>query len=400
MPAFAQIPASDENAHQRSVYRGLFARFLLKPLLALLLLIASKEASAQNPVSGFNPADLSGTSYGVLINGGAFTADNARMPMIRLFENDWAAPGHPQDMNRAIAYWDADAGALLNGWRLAVFHRGEFLVKADRDTLEFLRMINIKEALPTGRAFDISLSVDGFSAKGVELSKGIEVFKGLAAGVTARYLYGDMVQSGTVSGGVLATSPSTYDFNFLIDYDYDSNLVYPRKAVPGIGNGYSFDVGLRYTAGAFFSAGVLVRDVLGKIYWKNVPYTTATAVSNVVTLDSSGYQQYRPTIQGFEGYRDFTQRIPLKVDIDLHGSVGPLTVSPNVNIINGLPLYWVFLDYKVSPKTSVNAGYNVNYRTYSLGVAYKKSLLSVYTSHIDPNKAASLGIKLLIWLEW
>lgn len=368
--------------------------------MVLLILVASKEASAQNPISGFNPADLAGTSYGIFFGGGAFTADNARMPMIKLFENDWGAPGHPQDNNRAIALWDSDIGALFSGWRLAVFHRGEFLIKADRDTLDFLRMINTKEPLPTGRAFDISLSADGFSAEGVELSKGIEVFKGLSAGVTARYLYGDMVQSGTVSGSVLATSPSTYDFNFLIDYNYDSNLVYSRKAVPGIGNGYSFDFGLRYTAGTFFNAGVLVRDILGRIYWRNVPYTTATAVSNVVSLDSSGYQRYSPTIQGFEGYRDFTQRIPMKVDIDLNGSIGPLTVSPNVNIINGMPLYWVFLDYKVTPKTSFNAGYNVNYRTYSLGVAYKKSLLSVYTSHIAPNKAASLGIKLLIWFEW
>jgi hypothetical protein len=60
----------------------------------------------------------------------------------------------------------------------------------------------------------------------------------------------------------------------------------------------------------------------------------------------------------------------------------------------------MFLDYKATPNTSIKAGYNANFRTYSLGAAYKRSMLSFYTSHIDPSKAASLGISLLIWYEW
>lgn len=399
-PSSLFTEASGTEHRLRSFFREETLLFFSKFLLVLLFTLYSGEAFAQSPLSGFNPADLAETPDGIFLDGRAFTADNARMPIVGLLGNDWGSQGHPQDMNRALAYWDADAGAAYRGWRLAGFHRGEFLIKANRDTVDFLRMINLKEDLPTGRAFEVSLSADGFSAKGVEVSKGITLFKGLSAGFTARYLSGEMVQAGSISGGVTATSPKTYDFSFLIDYDYDSNLVYPREATPGTGNGYSFDVGLRYSAGEVFSAGVLFRDILGRIYWKNVPYTTATAVSKVTSLDSSGYQQYRPTIQGFEGYRDFTQKIPLKVDIDLSGSLGPLTISPKVNIINGRPLYWVFLGYKATRNTSFNAGYNANFRTYSLGAAYKKSLLSVYTSHIDPSGAASLGVSLLVWYEW
>jgi len=384
----------------RSLFLGRNLLFFSKFLLTVLFILSSSEGFALSPLSGFNPADLAETPNGIFLEGSAFTADTARMPIVGLLRDDWGSPGRPQDMNRASAYWDADAGAVYRGWRLAGFHRGEFLIKANRDTLDFLRMINLKEDLPTGRAFEVSLTADGFSAKGVEVSKGISIFKGLNAGVTARYLSGEMVQAGSLSGSVTATSPTTYDFSFLIDYDYDRNLVYPRKATPGTGNGYSFDIGLRYSAGKVFSAGVLFRDILGRIYWKNVPYTTATAVSKVMSFDSSGYQQYRPTIQGFEGYRDFTQKIPLKVDIDLSGSLGPLTISPKVNIMNGRPLYWVFLGYKATRNTSFNAGYNANFKTYSLGATYKNSLLSVYTSHIDPSKAASLGISLLAWYEW
>lgn len=399
-PSPLSAAAPGRAYHQRSFFRKKALLLFSEFLLVLLFILSSSEAFALSPLSGFNPADLAETPDGVFLDANAFTADNARMPVVGLLGNDWGSPGHPQDMNRALAYWDADAGAAYRGWRLAGFHRGEFLIKANRDTVDFLRMINIKEPLPTGRAFEVSLSADGFSAKGVEVSKGISLFKGLNAGFTARYLSGEMVQAGSLSGGVVATSPNTYDFNFLIDYDYDSNLVYHREATPGTGNGYSFDAGLRYSAGKAFSAGVLFRDILGRIYWKNVPYTTATAVSKVISFDSSGYQQYRPTIQGFEGYRDFTQKIPLKVDIDLSGSLGPLTVSPKVNIINGRPLYWVFLDYKATQNTSFNAGYNANFRTYSLGAAYKKSRLSVYTSHIDPSGAAALGVSLLVWYEW
>ncbi len=364
--------------------------------------VSAHHALAKSPLSGFNPADLADNKApAIFFDARGFAADNAGIPVIGLLWNDWDPSVSPQaGLNRAIVYWNTDTGAAYGGFRVAGFYRGEFYIDANKDTVDFLGMINRKEALPAGRVFDIKLSSIGYSAKGIEVSKGIALFKGLSAGVTARYISGGMLQDATITGSVKATSRTTYDFNFLLDYNYDKNLVYPRVAVPGTGNGYSFDFGLRYSAGEVLSAGVLLRDIGGRLYWRNVPFSTAAAVSNIKSFDSFGYQQYRPSIQGFEGYRDFTQMLPLKVDADITAVLGRVTLSPEVNIIKGRPLYWVFLGYKATENASFSAGYNTNYKAWSAGLAYKKSLLSVYSSGIDPVRAPALGAALTILWDW
>jgi len=353
-----------------------------------------------SPLSGFNPADLADVHGAVFFEGRGFAADNAGLSVIGLLRNDWGATDAPQPSNRALAYWDTATGVAYKGWRIAGFYRGEFYIDANRDTVDFLAMINRRAQLPVGRVFNIDLSSNGFSAKGIEVSKGIELLKGLRAGVTARYISGEMLQFGTLTGNATPTAPNAYDFNFLLDYSYDRNIIYPRQATPGTGNGYSFDLGLRYKASDTLSAGLLLRDLAGRIYWTNVPFSTVDATSDVKSFDSSGYQQYRPTIQGFEGYRNITQHIPFKADADVTATFGPVTVSPQLNVINGRPLYWLFFGYKPSPDTSLSAGYNTNYEAWSVGFAFKKSMLSVYSSGLDPGRAPALGAALTLRWDW
>ncbi len=363
--------------------------------------VESRQAIiAGSPLSGFNPADLSGVAGAVFFEGRGFAADNAGIPAPGLLGNDWGATAAPQPSNRALAYWDTKAGAAYRGWRIAGFYRGEFYIDANRDTVDFLSMINRRAPLPVGRVFDINLSSNGFSAKGIEVSKGIELLKGLSAGLTARYISGGMLQFGRLTGSATPTAPNSYDFNYLLDYNYDRNVIYPRRAAPGEGNGYSFDLGLRYRANGNLSAGLLLRDLAGRIYWTNVPFSTVDATSNVKSFDSSGYQRYRPTVEGFEGFRDFTQHIPFKADADVTATLGPVTVSPQLNIINGRPLYWLFFGYRPTPATSLSAGYNANYEAWSIGAAYKKSMLSVYSSGLDPVRAPAFGAALTLRWDW
>jgi tetratricopeptide repeat protein len=359
-----------------------------------------QAAIAGSPLSGFNPADLAGVDRAVFFEGRGFAADNAGLSVLGLLRNDWGVTAAPQSSNRALAYWNTGAGVAYKGWRVAGFYRGEFYIDANRDTVDFLAMINRRAPLPVGRVFNIDLSSNGFSAMGIEVSKGITLWKGLLAGVTARYISGGMLQFGKLTGSATPTAPNAYDFNFLLDYNYDRNIIYPRSAPSGTGNGYSFDLGLRYKASETLSAGLLLRDLAGRIYWTNTPFSTVDATSNVKSFDSSGYQQYRPTIQGFEGFRSFTQHIPFKADADVTATLGPVTVSPQLNLINGRPLYWLFLGYRPSPNTSVSAGYNANYEAWSIGAAYKKSMLSVFSSGLDPGRAPALGAALTLWWDW
>lgn len=373
-------------------------------IFAILILIFAfdSNALAQSPVSGFNPAELVDALDCIFIDERAFAGNNA-LPLRALFFDKWEGPFSPGARNNLDAYWKADTGLISHGWRIAGFYRGELFAETNKDTIEILRMINLEQELPVGREFKIDLKGEGFSAYGIETSKAINLDRfvtGLAVGFTARYMTGEKIQEGTIKGDATATGPESYDFDLSLDYIYDENLIYKRRdAVPGTGDGYSFDIGARYDFSKKLRGEVLVRDLLGRIYWRDVPYTTADATSDVTSFDEDGYQVYRPTISGYESYKDFTQKIPLKTDLVLIYKDGPYTVRPTVNFIEDRPLYWIDLGYRVTEKSSVNAGYNTNYRAFSIGASYKNALLSFYSSDIDLNRTNAIGLTLSLRYE-
>lgn len=372
-------------------------------LLPVLLLIFSYgNAAAQSPVSGFNPAVLSDKPAGVFIEGSAFSGSGA-VGLKAIFLDEWDGSFHPDDENHADLYWRTAAGVAYGGWRTAVFYRGEAFLKSNRDTLEFLRMANLKKLDPAG-ALDIDVSIKGFSATGIELSKGFSLdglLEGLDAGVTARYLRGHQIQEGSLTGTAVTTSSVTYDFDIFLDYVYDTNLVYDRPdAIAGNGDGMSFDVGFRYVYSPALKAELLFRDVLGRIYWKNVPYTTANAASDVITFDESGFQQYNPTISGFESYKDYTQKLQLKTDLSVSYTRGPFLLRPEVNFLgDGHALKWVFAGYEAW-STLFTAGYNFDYTAVSLGVMHRNFRLQAFTDDLDIEDANALGVSFAAGYEF
>lgn len=375
------------------------------PFIALIIILffvlyPASPSSAQSPVSDFNPASLTESPNGIFFNGKTFWADNS-LPLRAIFFDKWGGPFRPDNINRSDNYWKTEAALINKGWRIAGFYRGELFMETNKDTIEILRMVNLKEGLPTGRVFDIDMKARGFSATGVEISNGMNldsVSEGLMAGFTARYLRGEKIQEGKIEGKVTATGPMSYDFNLLLDYIYDENLIYNRRnTISGTGDGYSFDIGLKYIFKDNLNAEVLFRDIGGRIYWRDAPYTTANATSDIKSYDEHGYQVYSPTIQGYESYKDFTQKIPLKTDVVFSYKREVFTLTPTVNLIGGRPLYWIEIGYQKSSDSSIMAGYNINYHAFSIGYTYKKVSFDIYLSDIDLSRANAVGLELSLW---
>jgi len=360
-------------------------------------------ASAQNPMCGFNPAKLPQSGDGAFLETNSFAADNA-LPLQAIFSDQWDGPFSPKTTNRLDTFWKIDSGLVYRGWKFSGFYRGELYLNTNKDTLQILRTINLKQNLAIGKEFVIDLQTTGFSASGFEIAKGIRldnIINGLSIGFTARYLRGEKIQEGTIKGKLTPTGQKSYDFALLIDYIYDKNLLYTRRdTIPGSGHGYSFDFGLLYAFGQKWKAEVLLKDIGGRISWKDIPYTTAEAISNVKEYDEEGYQIYRPSISGYESYKNFTQKIPLKTDIIFSYRKGPFTFSPLVNFIQSRALYWINLHYTATKDLSFHTGYNINYGAFSLGASYKKTLLDIWASSINLNRAAALGLKLSARYEW
>ena len=366
--------------------------------LAWLQFVFLSAAFGSTPISGFNPALLTDERTGFFMNVSTLWSNTA-ISQKGLFSDDWSGPFKPRGTNWADAYWKTDTGIYYKKWRMAGYYRGELFIKANRDTVEILRMTNLKQDLPVGREFSIDMEARGFSGGGVELSRG-EKFGNFALGLTARYIGGEKVQQGFLRGSAHPIDGKTYDFNLKLDYIYDKNFIYDRRdSSYEAGNGYSFDFGMIYSFNENLKAEILVRDAFGRIYWKDVMYTDADAVSEDAQRDEDGYMLFKPMIRGYEGYRDFTQTIPVKTDISVVYEKHGFVVKPVVNIIRDRPLYWVNLGYKKDEKFFVGLGYNTNYESFFIESLYKNFMLRVCSDHWDFNKSMSIGLTLgMAWM--
>lgn len=377
--------------------------YILLAAIVFFITLFSSNTHAGSPISGFNPALLSKSADTYFFDGRTFWADNA-LPLQAIFFDKWGGPFTPEVINRSDNYWKTNVGITHDQWRFAGFYRGELFMETNRDTITILRMVNREQELPVGKSFDIALNAHGFSAAGVELSRGIDLSKlanGLNAGFTARFLKGEKIQEGAITGIVTATGPTTYDFNLQLDYFYDENLVYNRRnAISGAGGGYSIDIGLQYILSNSVTAEILFRDILGRIYWRNVPYTIAGATSNVKDYDEDGYQIYHPTISGWEIYKDFTQKVIRKTDLAISYDKEPFAITPTVNFIGNRPLYWIEFTYKIKNDLPINLGYNFNYGTFSMGTTFKKVVVDIYTNDLDFSRAMAVGLRVSTQHYW
>ncbi len=178
-------------------------------------------------------------------------------------------------------------------------------------------------------------------------------------------------------------------------------MLYDRdNSPPESGNGYSFDIGAAYTWQDTVEISLLARDLLGRICWKHAPYTTAEAVSDVIYYNNDGYQEFEPTIKGYEAYKDFTQKIPTMTDVDLAYRAGRATFSSTVNIIEGRPFYWLSMEYSPKSPLTLSLGYNVNCNAYSAGISYKQLQLELYTDSLSYKRAKEAALTVSCGVEW
>lgn len=382
--------------------------FSFKSAFFLFLLVFAgflPPAFAQYPAS-FNPATLAQGTNSAFFDMKGFGADDA-VPLEAIFLNKgWNGPFSPHDTNHLDMFWNSDVGVSYKTWRLAAIYRGELFLQANRDAIELLRMIELKQNLPVGKTFNVNLNARGFAAEGLEVSKGFDLsplgIKGLSIGVTARYLKGQMIQQGSLTGTVVPQTAKSYDFNLFLDYVYNHNYIYNRPdTVPGTGDGYSFDIGLKYVLNPSLSGELIVRDLLGRIYWHKTPFTTATATSQTKFFDENGYMQFRPTISGYESYKDFTQYIPLKTDATITYTLGRFQAIPTVTFIEyERPLYWIDAGYRLTREMALNLGYNFNYNAVSAGFAYGPFSFGIYGNSVDLARVSALGVNLALMVPW
>lgn len=370
--------------------------------LVLAIILSWSAALAAPPLAGYNPAELPYSPSGPFVEASVFAADNV-LPVMSIVDDSWRGDFTPANRNHADLYWKTAAGVAADGWRVAAFNRAEFFIKSNRDAIEFIYLTKKKRDLTTDRTYAADLDANGFIANGVEVSHGRKldrIIPGLSAGLTFRFMDATYLQDGSVTGYVVPLGPRSYDYNLYLDYAYSKNIIYDREGEHlGDGYGFSADIGVSYRKGGW-RADLLLRDLGGGIYWQSAPYTTANAVTPTTSTSTNGYQDFTPSIRGFEGNKRYRQEIPLKTDITMGYEEGPFSGSAAVILLRDQPRTWLEAGYAPNEKVRLSLAYNLEYSAISYALAAYGFKLGITIDGLEVREANALGLQMSYLYSW
>ena len=237
--------------------------------------------------------------------------------------NNWSGPF--RGGQAAITHNWLETGVSQGPWRLGIFKRYDYELEFSPDTADFIYRMENKQALQAGKTYQLDLRVRHSYSEGVRLSHEFHPEKGLSLALGLSYLRGLRLTEGALQGEATAVSANDYDFKFDVDYFYSKDSLFDREVHTPSGQGYSLDLLLVWRPDTQLTASLTVKDLVGRIDWRNTPRTRATASSDVKEYDENGYVIYRPVLSGYESNEDFTQILPRKSSLLVSYRVLPTT---------------------------------------------------------------------------
>jgi hypothetical protein len=251
-------------------------------------------------------------------------------------ESDVFLQSQPIDLNGAKNQWKQgnytsgkyqygnvllESGIEKNNLKLGVFYKQEYQADFNRDTSDYYYGSQHNQ-LESNRNYQIDLQLNTYKAKGLRLQKTFKNNDKFQWSIGGSILKTSGLQSGFLTGTTLTNSSGknqTYKAHVDYYYDQDQLLDRPHVNSPN-GVGYALDTKVLWQPTARISASVQVQDLIGKVRWKNVPFTNANLSSedgNKVIGDD-GFIKIKPAVSGVEGYKTaYIQSLKPKINAAL-----------------------------------------------------------------------------------
>jgi len=220
--------------------------------------------------------------------------------------NEWDGP--LQEGSDAVTHNWMEIGARRGPWSFAYVQRYDYEIKASRDAAVLYYQVKSKQDLVPGRVYDLELRAFHNRSQGLRLGYRLS-FGRLQMEPGISLLSGQALIDGAVHGVGSAVDENEYSYNAAVSYHYSEDVLFDRGAASPSGEGFSLDLALNYRIAEHWHLALTGRDLLGFLYWRAAPVTTAIATSDTREFDSDGYLRFRPTLTGREFNENYRQRL-------------------------------------------------------------------------------------------
>jgi hypothetical protein len=307
----------------------------------------------------------------------------------------WNKEGYSprEGTNLALINHRMDVGINIHDWYFGYALRYDMFIQTNRSTTDILQLINTKSNLPLDRLYEVNLKAYGIATHNLLLSRSFTIHKNFKAFASVAWIQAFGMQEGFVDAYANIVSRNEYDFEGYSEYYYDKNHLYTLDVEKPKGYGYSLQFGLEYQHRAHIFR-FLAQDFASKIYWKDLPYSEVSIISDKKEYDEKGYVTYKPSISGYELYRNYTQTLEAKYQLEYEYQYNTkLSGKVALGYYRNYLLPFAALKYKQNHNISYLVGYEGRFKQLSLGMEWYDFKLSIAANNITHPTALSLDLR-------
>ena len=232
---------------------------------------------------------------------------------IDAFCDDFRAP--LQKGSDAYAWLNVETGVRSGAWRVGLVAQRQYVVEASRDTAVLHHLSQNDLVSPPGQRYDAQLDVNFYSAQGLRLGRSMSR---LQLGELSVWLHpsivlwrGDDFEDGSLEGIGNSNDAGELSYRATLRHAYSEDKLFSRRVRKPQGRGASLDLEADVAIGERWSLQMEASNLLGRMWWRNAPYTTGALDSDTRQVDGNGQVRFDPTLRGFEGNASHRQRLPL-----------------------------------------------------------------------------------------
>lgn len=349
----------------------------------------------------FNPTKVTTQNKSFYINANTFLADDP-FTLKDLFAGiKTNAPHIRSGQNIALGDMRIDAGYNNKKYGyIGYIYREEVLIDTNQNTVELIYLATNQKNLPIGKHYNLDLSINAFKAQGIEYAKSFNLYHEnkeiFNIGIGLEALQGSDMQHGTIHGNGIINSSKDYSFNLLANYNYTHNYLFNLKTYPyqshrAVAYGYSSDLSI-YLQKNNLSLLLLANDILGRLYWQNLPYSYIRLSSNNKVYDANGYVKYKPILNGINWYKNYTQTLLPKYRAQLSYKYTQYILTCGSDWINNIYMPYVSMGYTLDSNFSMGIGYETRFKSVAITSKYKNFIFKIDSDSLF--QPSTLGVQI------
>jgi hypothetical protein len=328
---------------------------------------------------------------------------------VRALSGDWSRYHPREGSNLAVQSARLELTASRASWEVGAALRSDIIIDGARGAFDIVHAYKQKLTPTSGSSFDLDATEQGVIWAGLRGARTWVLKPGADHGVqlttAVTLLSVRRIQLASVAGTAQYSSASGFDFKAQTTQQ-DSHVQFGGYGKPGsVGNGYTTDIGLLWQPSPRSFVNISISDAWSHLRVKQVATEQLSASSSTRLLDSNGYLDYQPLLNGQDSAQDVSLRLKRKSSISA-GIRMNLTATTSAvagarwEHIAGLSMPSVWAAMPLTGGMALQLDADTRFKSFGVGLTGRYGTLMLRSQSTSVSASRALGWQASLNLPW